>query len=405
MPVDLATFEQLLTGAGQSLLAEVTARADREPELALGTRLRKRYDADLVAAALTQHRLRQRAAIKFGAAAAGMYFTSEALEQATRANVSNLRAERLARADVSAVLDLGCGIGGDLLAFARAGLSARGVEQDPLRAAIARANLAALGLPGQVVTADLADVPRHIGETVFIDPARRAGRGRIFDVTAMSPPWEVVLAQLAQGAVVKTLPGIDHNRIPPGVEAQWVSDGGDLVEACLWGAGLASTSRRATVLPAAQEIVGEPRPGPVGAIGRWLHEPDDAVIRSGLLGPFAESIDGWLIDPQLAYLSSAGPANTPLARSFLVLEELPFRDKQLRAALIERNIGTLTVKKRGIDVVPEELVRRLRLSGSRPGTVVLARIGRGAKAFLVEPVPTGRIQPDRHTAVDERRAP
>ena len=36
-----------------------------------------------------------------------------------------------------------------------------------------------------------------------------------------------------------------------------------------------------------------------------------------------------------------------------VLEELPYREKQLKAALRMRGIGTLTIKKRGVDVVLE----------------------------------------------------
>lgn len=142
--METATFAQLLSPAGQELLAEVEASS--ESDLALGTRLRRDHAADLVAAAVSQTRLRARAVPKLGDDARRMYFTADALEQATRASVAGLRAERLAGSDVRAVLDLGCGIGGDLVAFARAGLRVRGVERDAVRAAMARANLAALGL-------------------------------------------------------------------------------------------------------------------------------------------------------------------------------------------------------------------------------------------------------------------
>lgn len=383
--MDLATFERLLTSEGQELLAEVHERAGVESDLALGTRLRRTHDVDLVAAAVTQNHLRGKAVAKLGPDAGRLYFTHDALEQATRAPVARLRAARLAEADVAAVLDLGCGIGGDLIAFARAGLRVRGVERDPVRAAIARANLAALELPGEVVEADLADVEALPEETVFLDPARRAGRGRVFDVAAMSPPWDVVVHQLERGAVVKTLPGLAHDLVPDGVEAQWVSDGGDLVEACLWGPPLADASRRASALPGPHELTGTGEAGDVAAVGDWLHEPDDAVIRSGLVGELADRMGARLLDRRLAYLTSDGPAPDPLARSFRVLQELPFKEKQLRAALVAHDVGALTVKKRGIDVVPDQLIRRLKLKGSRPATVVLARIDGGARAFLVEP--------------------
>ncbi len=382
--MDLATFEALLSPAGQDLIAEVAARAGVESDLALGTRLRIDHPVELVAAAVTQNHLRQRAEAKFGPSSASMYFTHDALEQATRTSVAQARATRLTAAGVTAVVDLGCGIGGDLVAFARAGLRVRGVERDPVRAAIARANLRALGLDGEVVEGDLADVQPRPDEVPFIDPARRDDTGRVFDPAAMTPSWAVVSQFLTGEAVVKTLPGFPHNLIPDGVEAQWVSDGGDLVETCLWGPGLASVSRRATALPSGAELIGRGDRGDVGDVGGWLHEPDDAVIRAGLVGELATRMGGHLVDAHLAYVTTDEATSDPLARSFRVVEEIPYREKPMRAALVAHDVGTLTIKKRGVDIVPEQLVRRLKLKGSEPGTVILARIKDGARAFLVE---------------------
>jgi SAM-dependent methyltransferase len=382
--VDLTTFEQLLTPSGQELLAEVGARAGAESDLALGTSLRRDHPTELVAAAFTQHQLRTKARGKLGDDAARMYLTPDALEQATRASVARARASRLTGSGVVAVVDLGCGIGGDLVAFAQAGLRVRGVERDPVRSAMARANLRALGLDGEIIEADLADVQPRADEVPFLDPARRDGHGRVFDPAAMSPSWDVVATYLARPAVVKTLPGFPHRLIPEGVEAQWVSDGGDLVEACLWGPGLATAPRRATALPSGAELVGFGDPGEVGDVGAWLHEPDDAVIRAGLVGELAARMAGRLVDPHLAYVTTDDQAHDSLARSFRIVEELPYREKPMRAALVAHDIGTLTVKKRGVDVVPEQLVKRLKLKGSQTGTVILARIDDGARAFLVE---------------------
>jgi SAM-dependent methyltransferase len=382
--VDLATFRLLLSSEGQTLLAEVAERAGTESDLALGTRLRDQHPAELVAAAVTQHQLRGKARDKLGADSSRMYFTPDGLEQATRATVARLRADRLRTAGVEAVVDLGCGIGGDLVALAGVGLRVRGVEHDPVRAEIARANLAALGLDGEVSEAEIGDVAPRPDEVPFLDPARRDARGRVFDPHAMSPSWHLVAQHLRGRAVVKTLPGLPHDLVPEGVEAQWVSDGGDLVEACLWGPGLASAPRRATALPSGAELVGFGDPGEVGEVGSVLHEPDDAVIRAGLVGELAARLGGRLVDAHLAYVTTDEPAADPLARSFRIEAELPFKEKQLRAALADRGVGTLTIKKRGIDVVPEELVKRLKLKGDQTATVILARIGDGARAFLVE---------------------
>ena len=383
--MDLETFERLRSPAGTALLAEVHERAGVESDLALGTRLRKTHPVELVAAAVTQNHLRGLARTKLGDDAAHLWFTHDALQQATRGSVARLRAGRLAASGVTAVVDLGCGIGSDLVALARAGLRVRGVELDPVRAAIAQANLEALGLEGEVLCADATTVAPADDEVAFLDPARRDARGRVFDPAAMSPSWDVVTEHLLRGGVVKTMPGLPHELVPDGVEAQWVSDGGDLVEACLWGAGLARVARRATALPSRAELTGDGTPGAVGPVGPYLHEPDDAVIRSGLVGELAAVVGGHLLDPRIAYVTTDEPVAHPLLRSFRIVEELPYREKQLKAALVGHDVGTLTVKKRGVDVVPEKLVARLRLKGSRTAVIVLTRVDDQGACFLVEP--------------------
>jgi SAM-dependent methyltransferase len=382
--MDRATFEQLLSPAGQLLLAEVAQRADVETDLALGTRLRRTYVPELVAAAVTQHRLRGKAAAKFGDDAARMYFTHDALEQSTRMRVGAHRAARLASTGAESVVDLGCGIGGDLVALARAGLRVRGVELDPVRAAIAAANLRALGLDGDVVCRDVRDVEIGRDEVAFIDPARRDGRGRTFSTADLQPPWDWVRQRLEGRAVAKLMPGLAHEALPSGVEAEWVSDGGDLVEACLWGAPFASVSRRATVLPSGGGLVATGEPVAVATPGAYLYEPDDAVIRSGLVSEFASTIGGWLPDARIAYVSADRATTTPLARGFRIVDELPFREKPLKAALQVRRIGTLTVKKRGVDIVPEELIRRLKLKGLNTATIIMTRVQGEGRAYLVD---------------------
>lgn len=382
--MDLETFEQLLTPGGQLLLSEIAARAGIDSDLRLGTRLRKTYQPGLVAAAVTQNHLRGKARAKFGDDAARMYFTHDALEQSTRMSVASHRASRLAASEATSVVDLGCGIGGDLVALARAGLQVRGIEKDPVRAAIAAANLKALHLPGEVQCGDAQDVAIGRDEVAFIDPARRDARGRTFSTADLQPPWDWVRQLLAGRAVAKVMPGLAHDAVPGGVEAEWVSDGGDLVEACLWGAPFASVARRATVLPSGAGLVADGELVAVADAGPYLYEPDDAVIRAGLVAEFAATIGGWLPDAHIAYVSANRTDSTPLARGFRVLDELPFRERPLKAALQARRVGTVTIKKRGVDIVSEELVRRMKLKGPEKALVIMTRVQGQGRAFLVE---------------------
>jgi SAM-dependent methyltransferase len=394
--MDAATVRSLTTPAARSLLAELASlppsELDGAPGLALASRLRRSHDPGLVAAATTLVVLRQRARTKLGDDAPHLLLDRTGLEQATRSTVASHRAARLAASDVSTVADLGCGVGADLLALARAGLSVTGVDRDPARVEMARANLAALSLPGQVVEADVHHVDLSGYDAVFVDPARRGGAGRSFDPAAWSPPWAFVQSLLAEDpvryAVVKAAPGLPHAMVPPRVEAEWVSDGGDLVEAALWGPPLATARRRATVLPAGTTLteLDDPGPLPAGALLQHLYEPDDAVIRAGLVTAVAALVGGQLVDEHLAYVTSDRLVATPLARAFRVVEVLPYRERALRAALRARDVGSLAIKKRGVDVVPAELRRRLRLSGSAAATVVLTRVGGRGAAVLVEPL-------------------
>jgi SAM-dependent methyltransferase len=388
--VDVDALRWLLTDEGRALL-ETAAAIDEPDPLRVRDRLDRAspgVDPALRAAVLTQVELRRRAVDKFGELASAMYFTPDGLEQATRLSVATHRAARLKAFGATTVLDLGCGIGGDLVAFARAGLTAAGVDLDPVRAAVASANLTALGLAGAVVEADALTTDHGGFDVAFADPSRRSDRGRAFSLDAWTPPWSYVEALLSRDACVKTAPGLPRDAVPPGVEAEWVSDRGEVMEAALWGGRLATTDRRATVIGdgGLATLTVEDDPGAeVVPLGRYLYEPDDAVIRAGLVTAVAAGVSGGLLEPHLAYVTADASFRTPFARSYEVLEVLPHREKALRAALQERGVGRLTIKKRGVDVVPDQLRKRLALTGDQDATIVLTRMAGHGTCLLVRP--------------------
>ncbi|KRF18936.1 methyltransferase [Nocardioides sp. Soil797] len=401
--MDLETFAWLLTDDGQRLLEQAGhayADHDGDPVRSAAAVRKIEPDADRAAAALTQVGLRTKAVPKFGADAMRMYFTPDALEQATRSRVATHRAARLAAAEPTSVIDLGCGIGGDLIAFARAGLTVAGVDLDPIRVAIAEANLAALGLPGAIQVADGTTLDLAGFGAVFADPARRGARGRVFDVEGWTPPWSFVTSLLERASVVKVAPGIPHDLIPSGVEVEWVSEGGEVKEAALWSSYLATARRRATVIGdgglasiTEEDDPYDGRERPLRELGDFLYEPDGAVIRAGLVTAVAAGVDGGLLDEHIAYVTSDQSFRSPFARGYRVVETLPYREKPLRAALRERGIGKLTIKKRGVDIVPEVLRKRLSLHGEQEATLVMTRIAGEGTALLVQPFGRGSESP------------
>jgi SAM-dependent methyltransferase len=388
--VDLDSFRWLLTEPGQRLLGQAgEVTADGADTLQAQAALRRTATSGQVAAALTQVELRRRAEPKFGELAARMYFTPDGLEQATRLPVSTHRAARVSASGAATVIDLGCGIGGDLVAFARAGLTAAGVDLDPVRVAVAETNLQVLGLGGAVTVADATTVDTTPFSVAYADPARRSASGRTFHVDQWTPPWSFVQTLLARDSCVKLAPGIPHSLVPDEVEAEWVSDHREVKEAVLWSARLATTRRRATLIGdgGLATLTDEDDPGAgVGPVEAFLYEPDGAVIRAGLVTAVAAGVTGHLLDEHIAYVTSVRELRTPFARGYRVLEEVPYREKPLKAALRARGVGRLTIKKRGVSVVPDELRKRLALRGDAESTLVLTRVAGKGTALLVEPL-------------------
>ncbi len=347
-------------------------------------------------------RLRARARPVFGADADVLFLTADTLEQAGRPELAARRARRLLADeadgwDVDSVVDLGCASGTDTVALARAGATVLAVDLDPLARELTAANAEALGVADRVwvVAGDaveLVDAARG-GEVAgcgaaVLDPARRAGGRRQLDPDRWSPPWSTVAALLerAPRAVVKVAPGLDHERVPAGVEAEWVSAGGSIVEALLWGRGVSSTWRRASLVRDGEVLEltadADPGPAPSGPVRGRLLEPDPAVIRSGLVSLVAADLGATLVDPTIAYLTSDAATDSPWVSSFRVDEVLPFNLKKLRALLRTRGVGRVVVKKRGSAIEPETVARQLRGEGTGTATVVVTRVA-GAPTALV----------------------
>ncbi|WP_436703863.1 THUMP-like domain-containing protein [Geodermatophilus sp. CPCC 205761] len=404
MPDDaLAQLRWLRTPEGAAAAARAAVLLAEGSDLLTGlARLRAEVGPEHAGPAWELARLRARARPAFGADADVLFLTADTLEQAGRPALAARRARRLLAdtADgwgVDSVADLGCASGTDTVALARAGARVLAVDLDPLARELTAANAEVLGLSDQVwvVAGDaveLVDAARG-GEVAgcagaVLDPARRAGGRRLLDPDRWSPPWSTVAALLdrAPHAVVKVAPGLDHDRVPTGVEAEWVSAGGSIVEALLWGRGRSTAWRRASLVRGDEVLEltadADPGPAPAGPVRGWLHEPDPAVIRSGLVSVVAAELDATLVDPTIAYLTSDAPAGSAWVSSYRVDEVLPFNLKKLKALLRTRGVGRVVVKKRGSPIEPEALVRQLRGPGAGSAVVVVTRVA-GAPTALV----------------------
>ncbi|MDH6277656.1 hypothetical protein M2118_000619 [Aurantimicrobium minutum] len=395
--MESAELRELLTPEGVALLDSLPAYTSSTDVLKMVANLRKDGNSpSLVATVLTQAKLRGKAVAKFGDFAQRMLFTEAGLEQATRLPVAALHAGRYVRAGLTSVADLGCGIGADALAFAGAGLNVHAVDADEVTAAITTYNLAPF--PEARVShdtaeeTDLSDV-----ESVYLDPARRTSghtnTSRLSSSEDYSPSLDFAFGlatKLPTG--IKLGPGFDRDLIPEDCEAQWISVNGDVVEVGLWFGPLKreGITRAALVMNSdgLHELTSaaDSADAEVGELGKYLYEPDGAVIRARLIGDLARSIGAHMLDEHIAYMSSDVEVSTPFASTFEVVEELALDVKVLAKELKARGIGTLEIKKRGVDIDPAEFRKRLSLSGKNSATLFLTRLGERRVALLAQRV-------------------
>ena len=319
--------------------------------------------------------LRRKAATKLPDAA-NWLFTAESLEQATAAAVATHRARRLTG---RVVHDVTCSVGTELAALSHTARHVVGSDLDEVRLAMARHNLPA------EVSLCRADAlrPVTLDTAVVADPARRSAGRRRFHPRDYTPALDALLeVYTGRDLVVKCAPGIDFDevrRLGFTGEIEVTSMGGGVREACLWSPGLAepTVTRRATMLDRGEQITdAEPDDCPVAPAGRWIVDPDGAVVRAGLVRHYAARHGLWQLDGAIAYLS--GDQLPDGVRGFEVLDELAFSERGLRQELSRREVGAVEILVRGLDVDPDVLRPRLRLRGPQRLSVVLTRIGAGS---------------------------
>ena len=352
---------------------------DAASHLQVASRLSGEVGPEMAHALLETTLLRRRAAGKFSRAAE-MYFTREALQQASSEAISSYRTRRFTSAGFVQVADLGCGIGGDALALAAAA-EVVGVDWDPLRLNMAQENVRAYGYAGRFrpLQADLLELSPLPVEALFADPGRRDEYGRrLYSVHKYRPPLTFLdrWRERVPHQAVKIGPGVAYDELPSEAEVEFISVGGEVREALLWFGDLRSpAARRATLLPGEHSLTtDEPAGITTGAPRAYLYEPDGAIIRAHLVEQLGQILGASKIDENIAYLTADRSLTTPFARCYALDDSLPFQLKRLRAYLRERGIGTVTIKKRGSPLDPDELRHRLRLRGDGHCIIFLTQV-------------------------------
>jgi hypothetical protein len=307
----------------------------------------------------------------------------DAAQQATPQVVAAERARRLRRilGTDTLVHDVTCSVGTEGASVSAEGLDYLGSDLDHSRLLMARHNL---GPGAWLVRAD-ATVPASTGADVIVaDPARRAGGRRITRPDQLLPPLPDLLAAWpGRELAVKCAPGLDFSDWEGLVSL--VSVDGGVKEACLYTPGLSEGMRREAIVITAGKTDritdSEPDGTYAGEAGRFLVDPDGAVVRAGLVRHYAHREGLWMLDERIAYLTGD---RIPAGRTgFEIRDIVPL--KKLKSALSSHDPGSLEILVRGVDVDPDALRKKLRLRGSTPMAVVCTRIGSQGVALICGP--------------------
>lgn len=310
-----------------------------------------------------------------------------AYEQSTARDLSEWKAA-LWPAD-SSLHDLCCGMGGDSF-FVPQSIRVQGFDFDPARVAMYNHNLV---VAGHERTAMVDDVRQLASRADFfcIDPARRSKLGdNQRQIQEMQPSWSEIcqLSSRYGGGMLKLPPGYPVEELPAECEYLFVGATKDCRECLVLVGSLATVPGRvrAIALGGAGQCWSGTRqnsPLPSGEPGRFLLEPWPVLIRSHLFTALAEQASLWTLDPRIAYLTGDKlPDNLTGFDAFEIIDQVPLATRKVQEMLRRHGIGQLTLKKRGVEVVPEEEIRRLSPKGPHAGILFYTRIADRKVAML-----------------------
>jgi hypothetical protein len=368
--------------------------------------LRQSLPPELAQLASLLHELRIRCATRFPTLALP-YLNRKGLEQASAESVARLRASHIASSLAGALLyDATCGVGADSCALADAGIRVVSGDLELENLEYTRANLLANNLNALVLQADALSASVK-ADVLLIDPDRRKGGMRTLDPTSWSPDLKssLFLSKKFDGACLKLAPALsaevllaaESATLPPELprRREWLSNRGELAELTLWTGSLAENDqaeRRASRINSDGSLAhfsGSPREvEPLGTAEAsevaWIADPDPALLRSGLLGNLAVECDLAPLAPKIAYLGGDQNPRSPFLRAWRVRASCSLDRKKVRAMLGEHDVGPISVRKRGHSERTEVLERKFRGPGTQRGALLLVRLERGHRAFLVE---------------------
>ena len=258
-----------------------------------------------------------------------MFFTRRGYEQSTNTLIADYKAKKFA--GQNQVVDICCGIGGDLISLAsrQNGQTTIGVDNDPLTTLFAQRNLEAMGLKQvEVLCQDFESTDLSSDFAVHVDPDRRA-KDRTIRGDNFKPSLPEVFQRMGQNPnlAIKVAPATPMpSGLPRDTEIEWIGYDRECKQQIYWMGELAENpgNRTATVITKkgvceslsvdAEEL--EATLETSQGILKYVFEPHSAVLTAGLTDVLANRLGLFRISRGIHYLTGARSVSSHLMAQF-----------------------------------------------------------------------------------------
>jgi len=399
MHLTLKDFEYLAGGGADELL-----RADLPNDpLALQTALRKHVGPDEALAIDQLRRVRKKALAKMSSQQAAEIIADDIMiQQASSLTLAAYKGAKILQRwpDARKVLDLCSGCGIDAAGFSMAGLTVEGCDNSQTAVFCASHNAAIFGCRNscsfQLADVTAMDIPS--GSVVHLDPDRRATGRRSASMADYAPGPEFIAKLLARRdlrGAIKLSPALPKDELAAlgvPVDVEYISTHHTCRQMLAWFPAVDGGSMTATVIRgeypdhSAESITATGLPAEYRAdAGRYLIEPDPAVLAAGAENALAKKLSAWKLAPGLVWLfADETPPASAAGQVFEIVQTVPGRLGDIKKALKNLDAGMVELKTRGVEMDVDKTQKQLRGKGNTPFTILWGRAGLNQVAFIAK---------------------
>ncbi|AMM53791.1 class I SAM-dependent methyltransferase [Pyrococcus kukulkanii] len=299
-----------------------------------------------------------------------LWFDLEGLRYATHEVVADYRGRRLKKQGVESIADVSCGVGIQLIFFAKHGIRAIGVDIDPLKIEFAKRNAEKYGVNIEFLVGDSLspDIVEKIdAEVIFSDPARppEVPERNLEDL--LPSPLKVYEAykEKAEAFIFDLPPQIRREKVPWKGEFEYIDLYGHVNRLTFYTEPLAKADRSAVILPQEARLESDPNLENIveeaETPGKYLYEIPQAIDYADLINELFHKVKGelkLLLREKRRILATGDDEvkSDYFKRSYVVIATMPFHPVRINDFLRKEGYGRATLRMS----VPEEEYWRIR---------------------------------------------